>query len=87
MGAVARNLIPQLVPAPAQPTLRPLMPVNSATASQTIGLKEAQQLSKFVPVLVLVPATPSESRNVRAAGTRDILPIENPGTALLLQFL
>ncbi|HET6932253.1 MAG TPA: response regulator transcription factor [Candidatus Acidoferrum sp.] len=87
MGAVAKNLIPQLVPAPAQPTLGPLMPVNSATASQTIGLKEAQQLSKFVPVLVLVPATPSESRSVRAAGTRDIVPIEDPGTALLLQFL
>jgi DNA-binding response OmpR family regulator len=87
MGAVAKNLIPQPVPSLAQSTLRPLMPVDSATPSQTIGLKEAQQLSKFVPVLVLVPAASSESRSVRATATRNILPIENPETALLLQFL
>ena len=87
MGAVAKNLIPQLVPSPAQLTLKPVGPIDPAAASQTIGLKEAQQLSKFVPVVVLVPATSSENRSVRAAGARDILPIENPGTALLVQFL
>lgn len=87
MGAVAKNLIPQLVPPPAQSTLKSLMFVDSATPSQTIGLKEAQQLSKFVPVLVLVPATSSENRSVGAAATRNISAIENSGTALLLQFL
>ena len=87
MGAVAKNLVPQLVPSPAQSTLKSLMFVDSATPSQTIGLKEAQQLSKFVPVLVLVPATSRENRSVGAAATRNISPIENPETALLLQFL
>lgn len=87
MGAVAKNLIPQLVPSPAQSTLRPLMLVGSATPSETIGLKEAQQLSKFVPVLVLVPADSPENRSTRAASAQNILPIENPETALFLQFL
>ena len=87
MGAVAKNLIPQLVPSPAQSSFKSLMFVDSATPSQTIGLKEAQQLSKFVPVLVLVPATSRENRSVGAAATRNISPIENSGTALLLQFL
>lgn len=87
MGAVAKNLIPQLVPSPAQSSLKSLMFVDSVTPSQTIGLKEAQQLSKFVPVLVLVPATSRENRSVGAAATRNISPIENSGTALLLQFL
>ncbi|HEV2102658.1 MAG TPA: response regulator transcription factor [Candidatus Acidoferrum sp.] len=87
MGAVAKNLIPQLVPPPAQSTLRSLMFVDSAAPSQTIGLKEAQQLSKFVPVLVLVPATSWENRSVGAAAARNISPIGNSGTALLLQFL
>ena len=87
MGAVAKNLVPQLVPPPAQSTLKSLMFVDSATPSQTIGLKEAQQLSKFVPVLVLVPAASSENRSVGAAATRKISAIENSGTALLLQFL
>jgi DNA-binding response OmpR family regulator len=84
MGAVAKNLIPQLVPSSAS---RPLMPVDSATTSQTIGLKEAQQLSKFMPVLVLVPATSSKNRTVGAAAARNISPIESPEAALLLQFL
>lgn len=87
MGAVAKNLIPQLVPSPAQSILRPLVPVDLATPSQTIGLEEAQQLSKLVPILVLVPAASSENRSVRAAATRNTSPIENPETALLLQFL
>lgn len=87
MGAVVKNLIPQLVPHPAQSTLRPLIPVGSATPSETIGLKEAQQLSKFVPVLVLVPADSPENRGARAMAAQNILPIENPETALLLQFL
>lgn len=87
MGAVAKNLIPQLVPHPPQSTLRPLIPVGSATPSETIGLKEAQQLSKFVPVLVLVPADSPENRSARAVAAQNILPIENPETALLLQFL
>src|SRR5690349_6182852 len=80
MGAVAKNLAPQLVPSPAQPTFRSFMFDDPVTASQTIGLKEARQLSKFVPVLVLVPAPSRENRSVGAAA-RNMSPVENPETA------
>ncbi len=87
MGAVAKNPIPQLVPPAAQPSPRLFIP-DPAKPPQTLGLKDAQQLSQFVPVIVMMPAA---SRNVRgvpaATAARNDSLIENSGSTLLLQFL
>jgi DNA-binding response OmpR family regulator len=86
MGAVAKNPIPQLVP-PTAPTSPSLFIPESATPPRTIGLKEAQRLSQFVPVVVLMPAAIADEAGVPAATARNISSIENPGSALLFQFL
>lgn len=87
MGAVAKNPIPQLVPQAVQPSPRLFIP-DPAKPPRTMSLKAAQQLSQFVPVIVMVPAGAVGEGGVPAtAAARNISPAENAGAALLLQFL
>ena len=51
MGAVAKNPIPELLPAAARHVN------NSVTPTRIVGLEEARSIAHFVPVLVLLPAT------------------------------
>jgi two-component system, OmpR family, alkaline phosphatase synthesis response regulator PhoP len=87
MGAVAKNPVPQLVPPVVQPSPRLFIP-DPARPPQTLGLKEAQQLSRFVPVIVMMPAASGNVRGVPAvtASRNDSLS-ENSAASLLLQFL
>src|SRR5260221_14650379 len=55
MGAVAKNTMSQLMPAARQPVPELFME-DSVRPMRIMGLKEAQRLSRFVAVLVLVPA-------------------------------
>jgi hypothetical protein len=59
MGTVAKNPIQQLTPATAQPMPRRFLNDSLATM-RVIDLNEAQQLSQFVTVVVLVPAPIAE---------------------------
>ncbi len=87
MGAVAKNPIPQLVPPAAQPSPRLFIP-DPARPPRTMSLKAAQQLSQFVPVIVMMPAAPVGDGGVPpAAAARNVSSVENAGAALLLQFL
>jgi DNA-binding response OmpR family regulator len=87
MGAVAKNPIPQLVAPAVQPSPRLFIP-NPAQPSRTVSLKEAQQLSQFVPVIVMVPAAVGNVRSAPAAtASRNDSLSENSGVSLLLQFL
>jgi Transcriptional regulatory protein, C terminal len=60
MGAVPKNPVSQLMPAAAQP-VSSLFANDSATPIRTMGLKEAWQLSQFVPVIVLLLAFPTNN--------------------------
>jgi DNA-binding winged helix-turn-helix (wHTH) protein len=62
MGAVAKNPISQLTPAAAQPVPRCFLNDSLATM-RVIDLNEAQHLSQFVAVVVLVPAPTAEDRS------------------------
>jgi len=87
MGAVAKNPIPQLVPPAVQPSPRLFIP-DPANPPRTMSLKAAQQLSQFVPVIVMVPAAPVGDGGVPPApAARNVPSVENAGAALLLQFL
>jgi len=87
MGAVAKNPIPQLVPPAVQPSPRLFIP-DPANPPRTMSLKAAQQLSQFVPVIVMVPAAPVGDGGVPpAAAALNVSSVENAGAALLLQFL
>ena len=87
MGAVAKNLIPQLVPPAVHPSPRLFIP-DPAKTSPTMSLKAARQLSQFVPVIVMMPAAAaSDSRVSSSAATREAPSVENAGAALLLEFL
>jgi len=87
MGAVAKNPLPQLVPPAAQPSPGLFIP-DPAKPSRTMSLKAAQQLSQFVPVIVMMPAAPvREGGGPSVAAARTVSSVENAGSALLLQFL
>jgi two-component system, OmpR family, alkaline phosphatase synthesis response regulator PhoP len=87
MGAVAKNPIPQLVPPAVQQSPKLFIPEPGKPA-RTIGLKEARQLSQFVPVIVMVPASHVPDRGAPAASAaRTVSSIENAETGLLFQFL
>jgi hypothetical protein len=70
MGAIAKNPIPELMPAAAQPVSRIFLNDPSAPI-RIMGLHEARQLSQFVPVIVLVaaPSTEDASTPSRPHGT------------------
>jgi hypothetical protein len=61
MGAVAKNPIPQLMPPAAHRSARLFIP-DPAAPARAIGTEDAEQLSQFVPVIVLVPSTSADSR-------------------------
>ena len=85
MGAVAKNPLPQLVPPAAQPSPGLFIP-DPAKPSRTMSLKAAQQLSQFVPVIVMMPAAPvREGGGPSVAAARNVSSVENAGSALLLQ--
>jgi DNA-binding response OmpR family regulator len=84
MGTVTKNLISQLMPAPAQPVLR-LFLNDSMTPIQTMGLKEARQLSRFVPVIVLVPASPADNTSNPTHTARNNSVSETSGTSKLVE--
>ena len=60
MGTVAKNPISHLVPAAAQP-MSSLFLNDSVKPIGIMGLKEARELSQFVPVIVLLPASPADN--------------------------
>jgi DNA-binding response OmpR family regulator len=51
MGAVAKNPIPELLPAAARHVN------DSVTPIRIVGLEEARSIAQFVPVIVLLPAS------------------------------
>jgi len=57
MGAVAKNTMSQLMQLRDRPVPELFME-DSVRPMRIMGLKEAQRLSRFVAVLVLVPAGP-----------------------------
>jgi DNA-binding response OmpR family regulator len=83
MGGVAKNPIPQLLPPSAKPGSR-LFIHDSVTPIRVMGLKEAQRLSRFVPVIVLVSAASADSGGVPEQTAGNNSPVE---TAKLLEFL
>jgi DNA-binding response OmpR family regulator len=60
MGAIAKNPIPELLPAAARHVN------DSVTPIRIVGLEEARSIAQFVPVIVLLPA----STNGRADSIR-----------------
>ena len=85
MGAVAKNVISQLMPAAVQQV--PGVFLNeSMTPMRIMGLKEAQQLSRFVAVLVLVPASSADNGVVATQKRGNDSPMETSETSKLLQF-
>jgi DNA-binding response OmpR family regulator len=85
MGAVAKNVISQMMPAAAQQV--PGVFLNdSVTPMRIVGLKEARQLSRFVAVLVLVPASSADNGVVATQRRGNDSPMETSETSKLLQF-
>ena len=86
MGAVAKNPISHLVPAAAQP-MSSLFLNDSVKPIGIMGLKEARELSQFVPVIVLMSSTLANSGGdpMHAAGHDSRL--ETAGTSQLLELL
>jgi DNA-binding response OmpR family regulator len=85
MGAVAKNPIPQLMPAAAHPLSRIFL--NDLPAAMRImGLNEARQLSQFVPVIALVPASSTEDGIVPSKTARNDSPGATTATSRLVEF-
>jgi DNA-binding winged helix-turn-helix (wHTH) protein len=59
MGAITKNAISQLMPVANQNASR-LFFKDPTSSIRIMGLEEAQHVSRFVPVLVLMPASPSD---------------------------
>jgi len=85
MGAVAKNPIPQLMAHAAQP-VSSLFLDDGVTPVRIMGLKEARQLSQFVPIIVLVPASSAESEGIPTQTTGNNSLVETSGTSKLLEF-
>jgi DNA-binding winged helix-turn-helix (wHTH) protein len=84
MGAVAKNVISQLMPAARQPVPELFME-DSIRPMRIMGLKEAQGLSRFVAVLVLVPAGSADEGEATQRRENDS-PVETSETSKLLEF-
>jgi DNA-binding winged helix-turn-helix (wHTH) protein len=85
MGAVAKNPIPQVMPAAAQPLSRIFLDDPSAPM-RIMGLNEARQLSQFVPVIVLLPALSTEDGSAPPKTARNNSPGETTATSNLVEF-
>jgi DNA-binding response OmpR family regulator len=85
MGAVAKNLIPQMTLAAAQPFSKLFL--NDPSAPMRImGLNEARQLSQFVAVLVLMPSSPTDDGSVLSKTARNNSPGADTATSKLVEF-
>lgn len=84
MSTITKNPISQLMPAPAQPVLR-LFLNDSVTPLQTMGLKEARQLARFVPVIVLVPGSPADNTSNPTRTARNNSVSETSRTSKLVE--
>src|SRR5258706_13744824 len=84
MGAVAKNTMSQLMPAARQPVPELFME-DSVRPMRIMGLKEAQRLSRFVAVLVLVPAGSADNRGFATQSRGKALPGESSETSKLLE--
>jgi DNA-binding response OmpR family regulator len=84
MGAVAKNPISQRMPAAAQPASS-LFVHDSATPTRIMGLKEARQLSQFVPVIVLLLASPTNNGGDPTQTAANDSVVETSGTPQLLK--
>jgi hypothetical protein len=80
MSAVAKNAIPQLMPAVAQPVHEPSAQIRF------MGLNEARQLSQFLPVIVLVAATSAEDGSAPPKTARQNSHGETTVTSKLVEF-
>jgi len=85
MGAVAKNTMSQLMPAARQPVPELFME-DSVRPMRIMGLKEAQRLSRFVAVLVLVPAGSADNRGFATQSRGNASPVETSETSKLLEF-
>jgi DNA-binding response OmpR family regulator len=85
MGAVAKNPIPQLMPATAEPLSRIFLNDLSAPI-RIMGLNEARQLSQFVPVIVLVPASSTEDGSAPSKTSRNNSLGATMATSKLVEF-
>jgi len=85
MGAVAKNPISQLIPAAEQPWSRIFL--NDPSAPMRImGLKEARQFSRFVAVMVLVPASYMDDGSAPSKTGRNNATGATAPTSKLLEF-
>jgi DNA-binding response OmpR family regulator len=67
MGAVAKNPIPELLPAAARHVN------DSVTPIRIVSLEEARSIAQFVPVLVLLPAsTNGQADSIRQTGNNSV---------------
>jgi hypothetical protein len=83
MGVAVKNAISQLMPTAAQPV--PVFFLNeSGTPMRIVDLKEAWQLSRFVPVVVLLPAPPAKSGGTSAKTAGSKSADQNSGTSTFL---
>jgi hypothetical protein len=85
MGAIAKNPIPQLMPAAAQP-LSSIFLNDSSAPMRIMGLNEARQLSQFVPVIVLVAASSTEDASPPSKTARNNSPGATTATSKLVEF-
>src|SRR6266853_1591281 len=85
MGAVAKNTMSQLMPAARQPVPELFME-DSVRPMRIMGLKEAQRLSRFVAVLVLVPAGSADNGGFATQSRGNASPVETSETSKLLEF-
>jgi len=75
MGAVAKNPIPELVPVAAQHVNESAKPVR------TISLEEARSMSRFVPVVVLLPVRENgKAESIRRAANNPLADVSTAST-------
>jgi DNA-binding response OmpR family regulator len=84
MGAVAKNPISQLMPAAAQPLSRIFLE-DPSTPIRIMGLHEARELSQFVAVMVLVPASSTDESSALSKTARNNSPAATT-TSKLVEF-
>ncbi len=85
MGAVAKNAISQLMPA-AEQRVPELFMEDSARPMRIMGLKEAQRLSRFAAVVVLVPAGSADNGGFATQRKGNNSQMETIETSKLLEF-
>jgi hypothetical protein len=85
MGAVAKNPTPQQMPAAAQ-SLSTIFLNDPSAPIRIMGLNEARQLSRFVPVIVLVPASSTDNASAPSKTARNNSSGTTTATSKLVEF-